>query len=244
MLPSWWRLVCSRRELGRTGPRAGAGPHRDLDEVAGGVGVQLVVRVLAAEYSPGGPSGDASANVVRKSRRWMERAWKAEYTCACVMSWSCACGAPQGPARLRSSHPRPGAGSAARGAAAGMRRTPHDAHCTHRRRHCHARMGSPGMRWPRVLGERRAGAARAHNKARRRVRDGAVVHLALRYVQREVEVVVAGDAVVHGDAAALERDLRPAHAARSLQRQTCPVSSQQGRVLRHIKIKLHRVLCL
>ncbi len=195
-------------------------------------------------YSPGGPSGDASANVVRKSRRWMERAWKAEYTCACVMSWSCACGAPQGPARLRLSNPRPGAGSAARGAAAGMRRTPHDAHCTHRRRHCHARMGSPGMRWPRVLGERRAGAARAHNKARRRVRDGAVVHLALRYVQREVEVVVAGDAVVHGDAAALERDLRPAHAARSLQRQTCPVSSQQGRVLRHIKIKLHRVLCL
>ena len=78
-------------------------------------------------YSPGGPSGDASANVVRKSRRWMERAWKAEYTCACVMSWSCACGASQGPARLRSSHPRPGAGSAARGAAAGMRRTPHDA---------------------------------------------------------------------------------------------------------------------
>jgi len=48
LLPSWRRLVRSRRELGRTGPRAGAGPHRDLDEVAGGVGVQLVVRVLAA----------------------------------------------------------------------------------------------------------------------------------------------------------------------------------------------------
>ena len=56
------------------------------------------------------------------------------------------------------------------------------------------------------------GSKAAHYEASCGVADGAVVHLALGHVQRQVEVVVAGDAVVHRYAAALERDLRPAHA--------------------------------
>jgi hypothetical protein len=89
----------------------------------------------------------------------MERAWKAEYTCACVMSWSCRCGACKGPARERSGAAIPGRALAQRRA----RRCPHEARASRRALHWQAPALSRSSKQP-----GHAPAARAGREARGR----------------------------------------------------------------------------